>query len=199
VLCADHDAVRQADQTLILPAAPGGRPRVAAAPPPRRTAWSTPTRPVRGSRPLSPGVNCRFFTDRDSSTVARLPSRLTCIGDAAGVARFASRDHFAACNGTAPVEASSGNRKICRLSLRGNRRINHAIHMAAITQIRHSHSDGRAYHHKKLFRGQDPQRGAPVPQAPDQQRDLPLPLRRRPASWRSGLRQGPGRASGERL
>jgi hypothetical protein len=31
VPCADHDAVRQADQTLILPAAPDGRPRAATA------------------------------------------------------------------------------------------------------------------------------------------------------------------------
>ena len=48
----------------------------------------------------------------------------TVIGDVGDVARFASRDHFAACNGTAPVEVSSGSRKICRLSRRGNRRLN---------------------------------------------------------------------------
>jgi transposase len=77
----------------------------------------------------------------------------TVLGDAGDVARFASRDHFAAYNGTAPVEVSSGNRKIYRLSLRGNRRINHAIHMAAITQIRHAHSDGRAYYDKKIAEG----------------------------------------------
>jgi len=77
----------------------------------------------------------------------------TVIGDVAEVSRFPGRDHFAACNGTAPVEVSSGNRKIHRLSLRGNRRINHAIHMAAITQIRHKHSDGRAYYDKKLAEG----------------------------------------------
>ena len=75
------------------------------------------------------------------------------IGDIADVSRFPGRDHFASCNGTAPVEVSSGNRKIHRLSLRGNRRINHAIHMAAITQIRHKHSDGRAYYEKKLAEG----------------------------------------------
>jgi len=57
----------------------------------------------------------------------------TVIGDAAEVSRFPGRDHFASCNGTAPAGVSSGNRKIHRLSLRGNRRINHAIHMAAIT------------------------------------------------------------------
>ena len=77
----------------------------------------------------------------------------TVIGDVADVSRFPSRDHFASYNGTAPVEVSSGNRKIHRLSLRGNRRVNHAIHMAAITQIRHRHSEGRAYYDKKLAEG----------------------------------------------
>ena len=77
----------------------------------------------------------------------------TVIGDVTGVTRFPSRDHFASYNGTAPVEVSSGNRKIHRLSLRGNRRINHAIHMAAITQLRHKHSEGRAYYDKKVAEG----------------------------------------------
>ena len=77
----------------------------------------------------------------------------TIIGDIADVSRFPGRDHFASYNGTAPVEVSSGNRKTHRLSLRGNRRINHAIHMAAITQIRHKHSAGRAYYDKKIAEG----------------------------------------------
>src|SRR6516165_1076531 len=77
----------------------------------------------------------------------------TIIGDVITVARFPARDHFAAYNGTAPVEVSSGPRKIYRLSLRGNRRLNHAIHMAAITQISHAHSDGRAYYQRKIAEG----------------------------------------------
>ncbi len=77
----------------------------------------------------------------------------TVIGDVITVARFPSRDHLAACNGTAPVEVSSGQRKIYRLSLRGNRRLNHAVHMAAITQIRHKHSDGRACCERKIAEG----------------------------------------------
>jgi transposase len=60
------------------------------------------------------------------------------IGDVRDVSRFPSRNHFAACNGTAPIEVSSGPRKIYRLSRRGNRRLNHAIHMAAVTQIAHA-------------------------------------------------------------
>ena len=83
----------------------------------------------------------------------------TIIGDTGDISRFASRDHFAAYNGTAPVEVSSGGRVTHRLSLRGNRRINHAIHMAAITQIRNRHSDGRAYYDKKIAEGKTHKEG----------------------------------------
>jgi transposase len=78
------------------------------------------------------------------------------IGDVRDVSRFGGRDPFAAYNGTAPIEVSSGPRKVYRLSRRGNRRLNHAIHMAAITQVRHRHSDGRAYYDKKLAEGKTP-------------------------------------------
>ena len=77
----------------------------------------------------------------------------TVIGEVADISRFASRDGFAAYDGTAPIEVSSGKRKVHRLSRRGNRTVNHAAHMAAVTQVRHKHSDGRAYHDKKLAEG----------------------------------------------
>ena len=80
----------------------------------------------------------------------------TVIGDVADPARFTTADRFASCNGTAPVEVSSGPRKIYRLSTRGNRRLNHAIHMAAVTQIAHKHSDGHAYYQRKLKEGKTP-------------------------------------------
>jgi transposase len=80
----------------------------------------------------------------------------TVIGDARDVSRFADRDHFAAYNGTAPIEVSSGNRKVYRLSRRGNRRLNHAIHMAAVTQVSQRHSDGRAYYERKRAEGKTP-------------------------------------------
>ena len=75
------------------------------------------------------------------------------IGDVGDISRFASKDSFAAYNGTAPVEVSSGNRVVHRLSLRGNRRMNHAVHMAAVTQIRYQHTRGRAYYDKKIAEG----------------------------------------------
>ena len=75
------------------------------------------------------------------------------LGTAGDPSRFGDRDRFATCNGTAPIEVSSGGRKIHRLSLRGNRRLNHAIHMAAVTQIRHAHSPGRAYFDRKIAEG----------------------------------------------
>jgi transposase len=40
-----------------------------------------------------------------------------------------------------------------RLSQRGNRRLNHALHLAAVCQIRQPHSDGRAYFDRKVTEG----------------------------------------------
>jgi len=75
------------------------------------------------------------------------------IGHARDINRFSDRDHFAAYAGTAPIEFESGGRSIRRLSLRGNRQLNHAIHIAAVTQIRHRHSPGRAFYDRKLAAG----------------------------------------------
>jgi transposase len=80
----------------------------------------------------------------------------TVLGDVADVSRFPSADKFASYNGTAPIEVSSGNRKIFRLSMRGNRRLNHVIHMAAVTQIAHKHSQGYVYYQRKLAEGKTP-------------------------------------------
>ena len=77
----------------------------------------------------------------------------TVLGYVVDVGRFADRDHFAAYNGTAPIEVSSGGHKVFRLSRRGNRRLNHAVHMAAVTQVRFRHSEGRAYYDRKVKEG----------------------------------------------
>ena len=75
------------------------------------------------------------------------------IGDVRHVSRFPGRDRFAACNGTAPIEVSSGGRKGLPAVRRGNRRHGHAIHMAAVTQIRYRHTKGRACYDKKPAEG----------------------------------------------
>ena len=80
-------------------------------------------------------------------------TRFSLIGYTGDVSRFTSRDQFAAYNGTAPVEVSSGGRVTHRLSRRGNRQLNHAIHMVAICQIRQTQSEGRAYFEKKVAEG----------------------------------------------
>lgn len=75
------------------------------------------------------------------------------IGYTGDPARFPTAGHYAAYNGTAPVEFSSGGRTVHRLSRRGNRTLNHAMHMIAVTQIRHLHSEGRRYYDTKLAAG----------------------------------------------
>jgi transposase len=57
------------------------------------------------------------------------------VGEAAGVSRFRSRAAFAMNNGTAPVQASSGNQQRHRLNRGGNRQLNVAMHRIAITQL----------------------------------------------------------------
>ena len=72
------------------------------------------------------------------------------VGDAA---RFPDKDHFASYNGTAPIDASSGEQQRHRLSRAGNRRINQALHMAAVTQLRNPTTAGRDYYERKLAGG----------------------------------------------
>jgi len=79
-------------------------------------------------------------------TAARL------IADVVDIARFTSRARFASWNGTAPLDASSGEQKRHRLSRAGNRRINRVLHIMAIVQIRFD-TDGRAYYQRRLAAG----------------------------------------------
>lgn len=56
------------------------------------------------------------------------------IGHVGDITRFPSSDHLASYAGTAPIEASSGDVVRHRLSRRGNRQLNNAIHLAAHVQ-----------------------------------------------------------------
>jgi transposase len=75
------------------------------------------------------------------------------IGHTGDIGRFRTRDHYAAYTGTAPIEVSSGGRVVHRLSRRGNRKLNHAIHIAAVSQIRHRNSQGRVFYDRKIAEG----------------------------------------------
>jgi transposase len=77
------------------------------------------------------------------------------LGDIGDVTRFASRDHFASWNGTAPLDASSGDQNRHRLSRAGNRRINRVLHIMAVVQLRHD-TEGRRYYRRKLAAGKTP-------------------------------------------
>jgi transposase len=77
----------------------------------------------------------------------------TIIGYSGDIRRFANRDSYASYNGTAPIEHSSGGRVVHRLSRRGNRKLNHALHMVAVTQIRNPGTEGRIYFERKVAEG----------------------------------------------
>jgi hypothetical protein len=77
------------------------------------------------------------------------------LADVGDIAGFADRNRFASWTGTAPLDASSGEQNRHRLSRAGNRRMNHMIHVAAISQIRLA-TDGRVYYRRKLAEGKKP-------------------------------------------
>jgi transposase len=74
------------------------------------------------------------------------------LGHVGDPARFPTAAQFASYNGTAPIEASSGPRSRHRLNPRGNRKLNHALHLAAVTQVRHD-TPGRTYYQRKITEG----------------------------------------------
>ena len=74
------------------------------------------------------------------------------LGRVGDVTRFPSAAHFASYCGTAPIDVSSGDTARHRLSRAGDRTLNHALHIMAITQTR-SHAEGRAYYLRKRQAG----------------------------------------------
>ena len=74
------------------------------------------------------------------------------IGRTAGAARFASDASFARQTGTAPIPCSSGQRNRHRLDRGGDRQLNHALHVIAITRARHD-PDTKAYLARKEAEG----------------------------------------------
>jgi transposase len=59
------------------------------------------------------------------------------IGHTAGVHRFGSDASLALLSGTAPIPCSSGKRTQHRLDRGGDRQLNHALHIIAITRAHH--------------------------------------------------------------
>src|SRR6478672_11313203 len=75
--------------------------------------------------------------------------------EAGDITRFPSKAHFASWNGTAPIDASSGDQIRHRLSRGGNRQINRVLHIMARVQIRNP-STGRDYYDRKKADGKAP-------------------------------------------
>lgn len=74
------------------------------------------------------------------------------LGEVGDVRRFPSRHHFATYSGVAPIEVSSGEVERHRLSRAGNRQLNHALHIIALSNKRYD-SRGDTYYAKKIAAG----------------------------------------------
>jgi transposase len=72
--------------------------------------------------------------------------------EVADITRFPNKAHFASWNGTAPIDASSGDQVRHRLSRAGNRQINRALHLMATVQLRNP-TLGRVYYDRRKADG----------------------------------------------
>ena len=75
------------------------------------------------------------------------------IGHTGPIERYPTPAHYASYAGVAPLEVSSGDTRRHRLSRRGDRQLNRALHIAAFTQARMSTTDGYAYVRRKRHEG----------------------------------------------
>ena len=76
----------------------------------------------------------------------------TILAETGVIARFPTRNHYASYAGTAPLDASSGEVERHRVNPAGNRKLNWAIHIAAVVQVRNQ-TPGRVYYERKLAAG----------------------------------------------
>ena len=112
-------------------------------------------------------VKIKAMAKRIAAAVAQRPSAVTDIkgigavgtalilGEVGDVRRFRSKHHFASYTGTAPIDASSGDQNRHRLNRGGNRRLNYALHIAALVQIRFP-GPGQDYYARKRAEGKKP-------------------------------------------
>jgi transposase len=80
-----------------------------------------------------------------------LASRI--IGRTGKASRFTTASAFANYAGVAPIDVASGDRARHRLSRHGDRQLNAALHLVALTQARMFDSPGRAYYDRKIAEG----------------------------------------------
>ena len=74
------------------------------------------------------------------------------LGHTGDIRRFPTAGHYARYNATAPISASTAANDRHRLNPYGNRQLNHAMHVAAVTQTSHD-TPGRVYYQRKRAEG----------------------------------------------
>jgi transposase len=107
----------------------------------------------------------KALTTQIADTVAQHGSRLTTVdgvgpviaarllGRTRHASRFATASAFANYAGVAPIEVASADRSRHRLPRGGDRQLNLALHIVALTQVRMRASKGRAYYDTKIAAG----------------------------------------------
>ena len=92
------------------------------------------------------GAQRRLGRRRRSGGFLTAAKILALTGD---IRRFPNQEHYASHAGAAPIDVSSGDQETHCLSRGGNRQLNSAIHVAAVTQARDP-GPGRDHYRRKI-------------------------------------------------
>ncbi|MEY9997789.1 hypothetical protein ABIE67_009908 [Streptomyces sp. V4I8] len=123
-----HKRARELSGQIVKPA--DGRPVFK---PAKVQMWSGKPTPRKAFEP-------KDYAPGSTPTLLEVPGcgvigAAAILGETAGAARFKSKDAFAHFNGTAPIPVWSSNKVRVRLNRGGNRAINNALHMIAVTAV----------------------------------------------------------------
>ncbi|MEJ7744583.1 MAG: transposase [Nocardioidaceae bacterium] len=218
----DHTRMVSQLHQLLLELIPGGAKKDLSAAPGQGAAGEGPA-PRRRRQDPPPG-RCgthqrpradlcpqegRRTRSSPSSSPPPAPALLTCNGigpsgaarllvEVGDITRFPNKAHFASWNGTAPIDASSGDQVRHRLSRGGNRQINRVLHIMARVQIRNP-SRGPRLLRPQEGRRQSPDGSDALRQTPALRHRLPADAQRRHAALSEHSGTGPGGHRGTTL
>ena len=124
---------------------------------PTEWSWGTSARTAAKALPRTPSARARWLAATSAIDAIALPIDASAVVHARSFSRnpVPRQGPLRLLDGTAPIDASSGDQIRHRLSRAGNRQINRVLHIMAVVQLRNP-TEGRACYDRKVAAGKTP-------------------------------------------
>ena len=149
--------------------------------------WSGSTHGRRAAKKELTDLACRDGHHAAGPARHRTDRRARLLVEVGDITRFPTKAHFASWNGTAPIDASSGDQVRHRLSRAGNRQINRRPAHHGRCSTAQPDTEGRGYYERKIADGK-------TPDGSHARRETPTVRHRLPADAQRRRHAQPGRA-----